>query len=159
MPLPKSRNSYFDALYNRLSTDLGTALKSKSRRGALATIDAIPLDKCPGLIFRVVGSDPTPRTRLPTIYELAAVIALKAVNTPEKSGDDQLNDLVDAVERALSWREGEPQSPDHAGTSGPTTLGGVCRRAYVSEGVTFFGQAENSAIAIVPITIEVVSNQ
>lgn len=137
------RKTAYTALFARLQGKVPT-VKSFTRR-------AFSYDQMP--VQPALEVYPTQQVALqdqghPTTWHLQAevVIYTRVPSDPTVSPDDELLDIISQVETALAVQPGE------AGGGQFTTLGGACRRCWISGPVMFVaGTATDQAIAVIPV--------
>ena len=109
----------YQALADRLATDLGAAVAVVSRENLPAT----SYPDQPALVVLASTLSTEGGLRTPVRWELGATLILysKVDAEEDRKPDDKLLDLVARVRTALGWRAGEPRSD---GLGAWTTLGG-----------------------------------
>jgi len=132
-----SREAAYAALFAQLAT---VPVKTSSRR--LRLLEEIGPAELPALFMTVDRQHVEPRPRgLPPKHTLGALVYLYAANPdPHQPAGSLLNDLIDAVEAALTP------------VSGPETLGGIVAHCWIEGAVVVFEAPKGQrAAAIVPI--------
>lgn len=134
------------ALFDRLQASLPTV---KTFRRRWIDFDSLPDYQQPAAILVTDSETPENRAGLPPVWTIGMELWLCAKTTStNESPETQLDALVSAVESGLEAQPGE--YPD----TFATTLGGVCKRCWISGPVDILqGVTGGQALAIVPIEI------
>lgn len=153
MAVPGGREKYYKALFERLQARVaGFASITRCRPPS-----GVPLGEQPALVLHVADQAIEHSPRMPTKYLLGAIleVLVPVATGTTQTGDEILNDLLDAIEEALVLQDDE--QPPANGESYYTTLGGICNRCWVVDSFVLVssGEASEQAIALVPVGIEV----
>ncbi len=120
----------FEALVDRLRTDLGADIKRVTRKNLAAK--SFSEAEQPAIVLLALGVDPQGGVGAqPLGHELVAQLVLHSrISGSDESPDDQVLDLIAKIEAALMWRDDEPRSD---GIGSWTTLGGKVKWARLEE--------------------------